>query len=155
MLAFGSVLLFIMNGWISILSGVMRGENNMCRRAWSLACLLTGVICSSGADPKPADFDQYKTIDQATVADVKKVTAIPPPPGHFGLGVESVQGKLVVTRMQPGGAAEQAGLQPEDVLLSIDGLSFGSVDTIRQFLVSKHAGQTATVMVERKGQPHT
>jgi M6 family metalloprotease-like protein len=127
----------------------------MWRRCHGVLGLVTITSSLWAADPKPADFDQYKTVEQAQVAEIRKVTAVPPPPGHFGMGIESADGKLVIARIQPGGAAEKAGVQIDDVLLSIDGLSFGSVDAIRQFLVSKHAGQTASVIVDRKGQQVT
>ncbi|WP_207458502.1 RIP metalloprotease RseP [Azospirillum sp. SYSU D00513] len=56
--------------------------------------------------------------------------------------------------VQPGSAAERAGLQPGDLIVSVDGTGIQRFEEIRQ-IVSIRPGETLEVVVEREGQRRT
>jgi M6 family metalloprotease-like protein len=117
--------------------------------------MLSFISWSIAADTSPADFKDYRTVDQAQTTEIKRTSYVPIPSGHLGIGVESENGKLIITGVQPGSAADAAGIKPGDVLKALDGQKFSNVETLRQFLVSKFAGQAMVVDVERAGQTIT
>src|SRR5262245_50934351 len=104
------------------------------------------------ADAPPADFPEYRTVDPAQTTEHKPTSCVPMPPAHLGINIESEKGKLVVARVETGSAAEAAGVKPGDVLKALDGQKFSNVEALRQFLVTKFAGQAMVVDVERGGQ---
>lgn len=68
---------------------------------------------------------------------------------HFGLRVP-----LVVTAVAPGGPAEQAGMQPGDTIVALDGKSLAALtqDDLLRDLVAPPAGATVVYGVTRDGQ---
>jgi type II secretory pathway component PulC len=58
---------------------------------------------------------------------------------------------LTITRVGPGLPAERAGLQPNDQIILIDGVSNPSSDTLSQALARKNPGDTLTLRVRRDG----
>jgi regulator of sigma E protease len=73
-------------------------------------------------------------------------------------GLSYINGRTVldprIESVQEGSAAERAGFQPNDVIVSINGRSIESfADMQRQ--VSASAGETLTIVVNRAGQPVT
>jgi S1-C subfamily serine protease len=59
-------------------------------------------------------------------------------------------GPPIVRRVEPGGPASRAGVQPGDVLLGINGIRFDT-DAIRSQLQSLRPGQPTTLTLGRKG----
>jgi regulator of sigma E protease len=59
-----------------------------------------------------------------------------------------------VELVQAGSAAERAGLQPQDLIVSIDGRAIDSFADLQR-LISASAGETLTIMVERGGRTET
>lgn len=65
--------------------------------------------------------------------------------GYLGLRLEQVNGKNVVNHVQPNTAAEKAGLNIGDELLSINQKMIDVPDTFIQELKSKKANDTITI----------
>lgn len=126
----------------------------MVRRLMALGLSVGFVATLFAADAPPADMRDYRTVDQAQTAEIKRPTASLPA-GHLGIGVELENGKLVIARVQPGSAAELAGVRPGDILKALDGQSFANTELLRQFLVTKNAGQSMGMDIERAGQSIT
>lgn len=66
------------------------------------------------------------------------------------MGLDQKEGKLLVAKITPGGAADLAGLRAGDVILSVDGkptkfLEFGAL------LKNKKGGEVLTLSIQRKG----
>ncbi|KVD74693.1 RIP metalloprotease RseP [Burkholderia sp. ABCPW 14] len=70
------------------------------------------------------------------------------------LGFEPGGGSLTVTSVLPGGAAQQAGLQPGDKLVALDGARIGGST---RFIddVKAHAGRTLSLRIGRAGVERT
>ncbi|MBY4870347.1 RIP metalloprotease RseP [Burkholderia sp. Bp9017] len=70
------------------------------------------------------------------------------------LGFETGGGTLSVASVQPGSAAEQAGLKAGDTLLALDGAPIGGasrfIDTVKH-----HAGKAVELQIERGGATQT
>lgn len=70
------------------------------------------------------------------------------------LGFETGGGTLSVASVQPGSAAQQAGLKPGDKLLALDGKPIGGasrfIDTVKH-----HAGAAVELRIERNGAVQT
>ncbi len=67
------------------------------------------------------------------------------------LGLHGRKGALIAD-LTPGGPAEQAGLQPGDVVLGIDGRPVGSADDLTRQVAMVHPGQVAHLQVMRDGR---
>ena len=67
------------------------------------------------------------------------------------LGLHGRKGALVAD-LTPGGPAEQAGLQPGDVVLGIDGHAVDSADDLTRQVALVHPGQVARLQVLRGGR---
>jgi S1-C subfamily serine protease len=64
---------------------------------------------------------------------------------EMGTGVE-------ILALEPGGPADRAGLEMEDVIVSFGDESVGSVDELHKFLTQRPVGQAVTMSVIREGQ---
>jgi Do/DeqQ family serine protease len=69
-----------------------------------------------------------------------------------GLGLARVAG-AVVTRVSDKGPAATAGLQPGDVITSVDGVEVTDARSVIYRLATKGVGQSAKLNVIRKGKP--
>lgn len=69
-----------------------------------------------------------------------------------GLGLSRVAG-AVVTRLSDKGPAASAGLQPGDVITSVDGVEVTDARGVFYRLTTKGVGQSARLTVIRKGKP--
>ncbi|CAB3664038.1 Regulator of sigma-E protease RseP [Paraburkholderia phenoliruptrix] len=70
------------------------------------------------------------------------------------LGFEPGGGKLTVAGVQPGSAAQKAGLRPGDRLRAINGIATDNATAFIAY-VKSHAGQPLTLQVERAGAGRT
>lgn len=61
----------------------------------------------------------------------------------------------VVMRIYNGGPAAKAGLEPGDVITSVDGFQVGDARSVNYRLTTKGVGNTVKLTVMRKGQPET
>lgn len=80
---------------------------------------------------------------------ISSISAELPRRGSAGLGIAVDNGKVVVRDVFPGLAAEKAGLQKGDVLLSIDKARVATTADFTGPLSRKKAGETVTVEYER------
>lgn len=62
---------------------------------------------------------------------------------------------LVVEQVQPGTPAEQAGLKPGDVILSVDGKDMNQVEDLIAVLHQHAPGDTIPIVIERNNQQQT
>jgi len=69
-------------------------------------------------------------------------------------GIPEYQATAAVATVQADSGAERAGLQPGDILLSVDGVSSDNAQELRDELRS-HPDQQVTLLVEREGQQLT
>ena len=60
---------------------------------------------------------------------------------------------IMVTTIYDGSNVADAGLQPNDIILTIDGKVMGSLDALRDFLDSHRPGDLVTLTVFRRGDP--
>ena len=60
---------------------------------------------------------------------------------------------LVVKSVLPGSNAERAGLQPGDLLLSIDGDTLTEYSDLIYAVQRKHQGEHAIIQIERQDKP--
>ncbi|PAP75201.1 S1C family serine protease [Rubrivirga marina] len=67
------------------------------------------------------------------------------------LGLSEAEG-LVVTSIESDSPAEQAGLLPRDVIVTIDGEAVASNEAVRDRLVDRRAGDTIRLGVVRRGR---
>ncbi len=67
------------------------------------------------------------------------------------LNLSSTDG-IIVGEIQPNSPAAKAGLQKNDVLLSLDGKTFTADNTLRQMIQDKNPGDAITLSVLRNGQ---
>ena len=68
-----------------------------------------------------------------------------------GLGLSRIAG-AVVTRISAGGPSAKAGLEPGDVIMSVDGVEVADPRAVYYRLTTKGVGQTAKLSVLRKGK---
>jgi len=64
-------------------------------------------------------------------------------------GLTPVVSGLFISEVTEGMPAEAAGLLPEDFIVSIDNVSFGSLDDLLMFFEDKNSGDTVQVIVAR------
>lgn len=62
---------------------------------------------------------------------------------------------LYITSVAPEGPAAQAGIEPGDILLTLDGVRIESQEDLDRFLFAHQVGDTVTVTVYRAGQQGT
>ncbi|MEM0962091.1 MAG: trypsin-like peptidase domain-containing protein [Bacteroidota bacterium] len=70
------------------------------------------------------------------------------------LGLSEARG-IVVTSVETDSPAEQSGLLPRDVIVSIDGEEVRTNADIRDQLIDRRAGDTVEIGVVRRGQPQS
>lgn len=70
------------------------------------------------------------------------------------LGLAGNEG-LVAELVATGGPAAKAGMQPRDLILTVDGVSVGTPADLRGLVRSKKVGDTLAVVYLRKGQRQT
>ena len=76
-----------------------------------------------------------------------------PPPASIGLELKMEQGRLTVVRALPGGPAEQAGLQPDDVIVSVDGKATAGMRLAEAVtLLRGELGTRTELRVQRPGE---
>ncbi len=69
-------------------------------------------------------------------------------------GINSDHG-LIVIEVDPGTPADQAGLKPGDLIVSIDGTSMNQVEDLIAALHNHAPGDTVSLKIERDNQPQT
>lgn len=75
--------------------------------------------------------------------------------GYLGIGLVFDGTNLLIARVADGSAAASAGLQVNDVLVSIDGQQMQSAQQAQAALAGKAPGQSVTLAIMRNGQPMT
>jgi len=72
--------------------------------------------------------------------------------GWAGVSLEMSDNGLSVLEVHPGTPAEQAGIKPGDVLLAINGMEPGNVDTKAALMAQMVPGNEFTYTISRKGK---
>ena len=74
------------------------------------------------------------------------------PAGRLGVEMAGEGGSGVrIRNVMPGGAAEKAGIRPQDYLAAIDGRTINGLPDVRLALLDKAAGEAVAVQVRRGG----
>jgi len=66
------------------------------------------------------------------------------------LGMDQARGVLI-QKIEPGGAAEQAGLRESDVIVSVDGKEVNAANELQTFVARKHPGDEVSLKIFRDG----
>ncbi len=67
------------------------------------------------------------------------------------LGLDKAQG-VVVQRLEPDGAAREAGLREGDVILSVDGKQVDAPNELQSLIARKHPGDEVALKIYREGK---
>ena len=62
---------------------------------------------------------------------------------------------IEVVEVVPGGAAERAGIQPEDLFVELDGIPLRSVDDLQRLMTADRIGRRIQAVVVRGGEPQS
>lgn len=128
------------------------------------------ACCSLGLSPLAAqdstEYDNetfYEPVDPTPQEDPKPKTNKPPmlgvqmtpPPTH----AQEVNGTtpdegVYVRRVFPNTAAENMGVQPGDIILTMDGTEINSMSTLREIVFNSSVGDDVEVTVIRNGEQH-
>lgn len=101
-------------------------------------------VGGAGAPPGPAPSPNRAVMGIAT-RDIS--------PEDLGkLGVTNLQGTLV-QQVQPGAPAEQAGIQPGDVIVALDRQPVQRTADLLRLMSTRNPGETVELVVVRGGQP--
>src|SRR5438045_9333575 len=115
---------------------------------WLLGLILVpGLIVPLTADEKKpddkkADLSEFKTVDKAITAAVKKTgPVVLGQSGYLGVQVAAgSQGKVVVADVVPDSPAAKAGLQKDDVIVKVGDQEVRNPDVFRETLLSHRPG---------------
>jgi serine protease Do len=116
---------------------------------------LTPVEWDAAANPAPGSYLAAAGPERLPVA-VGVVSVAPrnmdeSHKGFLGISLENEEGKLRIREVGPESAASEAGLLKDDVLISINGQSIGSVSEFIQKIATHRPYDTVKVLI-RRGQ---
>ncbi len=112
-------------------------------------------IPKSGADNAPLSATSFAIpISQIrkTVDALKNYLTPLPKPGWFGLRAKEKDGKLYITSVVVGESADKAGVNPGDIICSIDGHSLHSVYNLIALSFTLHAGEVIPIKLIHNGK---
>jgi membrane-associated protease RseP (regulator of RpoE activity) len=90
-------------------------------------------------------------VDNAIADFVLFPSPVPLPESpKLGVMVKDEDGKVIINQFAPDSVVQKAGLEENDVILSLDDTPVESVDDLRIFLLSKKKGDEITVKVLRE-----
>jgi M6 family metalloprotease-like protein len=118
---------------------------------------LLGVLWPlTAADDKKHDPSQFKTVDKAIPAAVKKTGPVTlGQSGYLGVNVTAAgSGLVVVADVAPDSPAAKAGLQKDDILAKVGELDIRNPDVFRETVLSHRPGDEVKITVVRKGVAH-
>jgi regulator of sigma E protease len=151
------------------------GFNDRKRTRWKISAIPLGGYVKFFGDENAASVPDAATVAQMSEAERKvsffhqpvwsrAAVVVAGPLANFILaivifaGIFSVYGKestaARVATVQSGSAAEAAGFQPGDLVLSIDGRQIESFDDLQRIIVT-NPGQTLKIVVDRGGVHET
>jgi S1-C subfamily serine protease len=70
----------------------------------------------------------------------------------LGVGIEQVDGGVLINEIVPGSAAAEAGLQIEDVITAINGVPVGTTQALTAAVLAQQPGSTVELEVLRDGE---
>jgi M6 family metalloprotease-like protein len=124
----------------------------MPRQITIIFALVLFTVIAWAADPAPPDLAEYKTPATAATAQIQRPSFKAALAGHLGISVEPNRERLRVARIEPGSAAEAAGLVAGDDIKSIMGQTVSTPEAVKQQLSNRRAGETIEVVVIRGGK---
>ena len=98
------------------------------------------IVLSSGEEMEP------QMADYLLLSEIRELPAA----GVLGVSLEEKDGECRLRSLNPGGAAEKAGLNPGDVLTEIDGQPVKMIADVRLALWDKKPGDRARISVRRR-----
>ncbi len=114
--------------------------------------LMVGILLAAADGPELGGFRSQSRLESDFVKRGVEVS-LPPPPGRLGIRWDEQQaaaGKIVITAVTHGSAADRAGLRAGDELLTFDGRD---VDDVRKFRLRVLAAKSpVSATVARRGE---
>src|ERR1700761_5586403 len=95
--------------------------------------------------------EQLKTTGKVTRGRIAVAIGEVTKDGADSLGLPSAQGALV-SRVEPGGPADKAGVQPGDIILKFNGHSVDTASALPRMVGDTKPGTKSTITIWRKGQ---
>lgn len=97
-----------------------------------------------GVEVSPENLAQLQRWLPEVEIDVRKG-------GKLGIAGMPLQGQCIVSGVQVGSAAEKAGLQPQDVIVEIDGQPVPNFDVCTEMIGGHGPGEEISLLIERRG----
>ena len=97
-----------------------------------------------GVEVSPENLAQLQRWLPEVELDVRKG-------GKLGIAGMPLQGQCIVSGVQVGSAAEKAGLQPQDVIVEIDGQPVANFDVCTEMIGEHGPGEEISLLIERRG----
>ena len=116
-----------------------------CTQMTRISLLLLIAVSAAAQEGAPPRKQAADTAQQSPL----------PRRGSAGIGIAGEAGRIVIRDVFPNTAAEKAGLQKDDVLLSIDGKPVATPADFTGPLSRRTAGEKVTVGFERGGEKRT
>jgi S1-C subfamily serine protease len=116
------------------------------------AILFTGVITTLSLADAPIDLSEYRTVATAKTTTVKDLAGPPKLPAHLGVFVEPEPDGMRIAAIEPGSAAESAGLAIGDRIVALEGKPTLTLDVFRQLITGLTDGDQIALTVQRQGQ---
>jgi C-terminal processing protease CtpA/Prc len=114
--------------------------------------LLFRTVYAAAQQPTLPPF-RSAALQEGTQAQEEAETPLPSPPSRLGVTWDEERAKqnvIQLTEVDPGSAAESAGLQPGDRIVEFDGTRIATPENMREAVFS--AGIPANAVVERTGE---
>ncbi|MDP0491897.1 MAG: S1C family serine protease [Verrucomicrobiota bacterium JB023] len=106
-----------------------------------------------GSEISPQASEEKPIIEAIPVAGEKPFLGVGSEPLDETLSLHlGVDQGLIVRRVHPGSGADLAGLQPHDILLSVDGQKVASPVALKDAVAQCHVGQEVPVEIIRRGE---
>jgi membrane-associated protease RseP (regulator of RpoE activity) len=110
---------------------------------------------SQSSQPLPTTVGEQRRPTEPSATDPQEARGTGPVLGaHFEHGARGAQQSLKITTIDPNSPASQAGLQPNDRLVAIDGRSFANSRQLIAYL-SVLGGRPVPIVLERNGREMT
>jgi predicted metalloprotease with PDZ domain len=119
------------------------------KRMWLLvAVLLVGVAGSARAE----NFERRFTMGGGPRMGVQVTLLTEELRAHFGAQKDA---GVLVGKIEPGSAAEKAGVRVGDVIVTVGGTTVGDASDVREALSAAKEGETLPITVVRERKPLT